>query len=154
LNEIETISLDEYYKKIKIPEDIEINDIELLKHILNALSETVIRDLMGLDCELNVESWRYGDPGLDLEKDGVKFDVIYNPDPEGDLYLYLDKPHIADVYILVVGDAIELDIIGWAYRSDFNDPLKTSIKMDDTREILTIPQKYLNQTDEFKWFVK
>ncbi|MHA1973315.1 MAG: hypothetical protein ACTSW1_09990, partial [Candidatus Hodarchaeales archaeon] len=110
--------------------------------------------LMGFGIELEIENWKYGDPGIDIEKDGVKFDVVYNPDPQGDLYLYQDKPHVADVYILVVGDYRQFIFVGWAYRSDFNDPTKTSIKLDKNREMLTIPQKYLHHTDDFQWIEK
>jgi len=53
-------------------------------HFLNALAEGAIRKLMGFGIELEIENWKYGDPGIDIEKDGVKFDVVYNPDPQGD----------------------------------------------------------------------
>ena len=145
------LSLDDYYKKVRMTAQDEEMELSLKKHTLNALAEVVVSRLMGLKVNDDPERWAYGDPGVDFKKDGLTFDVVYNPDPKGDLYLHLDKPHVADVYILVTGNGIELTILGWAYRKDFYDRSKVEIKFDRSIEMLTLSQKHLRDMDDFKW---
>ena len=145
-------SMDDYYEKVRMTAQDEEMELGLKKHVLNALAEIAVGDLMGLKVNDDPERWAYGDPGVDFKKDGLTFDVVYNPDPKGDLYLHLDKPHIADVYILATGNDVEMIIIGWAYREDFYDRSKMTKKIDGNREMITIPQKHLRHTDNFKWY--
>lgn len=141
------------YEKVQLSENVQKMDLSLKKHYLNSLAEHVVGDYMGLPLSEDAELWKYGDPGVDFEKDGLKFDVIYNPDPSGGLYLTMDKPHVADVYLLVTGNDKMMYVIGWAYREDFNNNSIMVIKNDGDKEMLTISQDNLRKLNTFKWFI-
>ena len=147
-------SIDENYKKVLIKTQKGNMELGFKKHYLNAIAERLLGGLMGVKINENVDAWKNGDPGIDFTKDGLYFDVVYNPDPKGDLYLSLDKPFIADVYILVTGNDCEMSLIGWVYKSDFIECLNMSVKKDGDMSMITMPQKDLRGMDDFKWFKK
>lgn len=118
---------------------------DLQIHYMGILSEMAVAKLLKVD--LNTETDLAGDQGYDLKWGILKIDVKYCFHPHGRLAVMPDKPLLADIYILVVGDEEKMKIVGWAKKDDFSTIAKVkdfgygprlAIEQNDLRDLTQI----------------